>query len=188
MLTRELVEQNQRLAHLNTMVYAKLDRLEQNITHQSSETPITPTADLHTRPQLCAAAEPARKRYKTKKSLRNVWYEWFAEKQWAAPLPRQRLHDLRACVGFMRLFLPDGYDLISGDLLQIASDSETNVLSFLQESGEPASVVGSVVASMKRLNRGGALNDKIRSYQVLMQSGRIADKSPLASRFEVFMN
>ncbi|TYZ59434.1 hypothetical protein PybrP1_005522 [[Pythium] brassicae (nom. inval.)] len=187
-LIRELVEQNQRLARLNTMAHAKLDRLEQIITHQSSETPIIPSASLHTRPQLPAAAEPARKRYQTKKSLRNVWYEWFAEKQRAAPLSRQRLHDLRACVCFMRLFLPGGYDLVSGDLLQIASDSETNVPTFLQENGESASAVGIVVVRTKRFNRAGALNDKIRSYQVLMESGRIIDNSPPASRFKVFMN
>lgn len=85
-----------------------------------------------------------------------MWYEWFTERQWEEPLPRQHMHGLRVTIGFMRPFLPNGYDTYSGDLLAIAEEAERETLNFLPVTGSRAAAVGTCVPALKKAEPRGA--------------------------------
>ncbi|KAG3111619.1 hypothetical protein PI124_g6330 [Phytophthora idaei] len=87
-------------------------------------------------------------------------------------------------IAFMRLSLPSGYDVTGSDdgakarVLTAGRDAEANILSFLHPEHGKAKAYGTVVKILKRMHSEGKLDEHIKRYQVLHETGKTLDDSP----------
>lgn len=119
-------------------------------------------------------------------SLSDVWFRWFAEKLWTSTKSRQRQHDFKILVAFMKLFLPSGFDVDSDDLTELGEEAERNAIDFLRLHHSTAKSFGTVVQAFKALNREGKMNQVIERYGELVRRGKAVDSSPPSAQFLIF--
>ncbi|OWY90529.1 hypothetical protein PHMEG_00041309, partial [Phytophthora megakarya] len=100
-------------------------------------------------------------------------------------------HEAKVAKAFMRLFLPNGYDMSSEDagiksrVLEAGLEAEQNLVACLSSHNMKAKAVGTVVKALKKLDARGELNEHIITYQRLQANNRIVDPSPRATIHEL---
>lgn len=122
------------------------------------------------------------------KSLKIVWFEWLSEQLWKSGKSRQRAHEFKVAVTFLKLFLPNGFNIDEDNVLKIGAEAERNALAFLRLNGSTVNSYGTAVIAFKALNRDDTLSDLIMRYEELKLRGAIVDSSPPEAKFTLFRN
>ncbi|KAF4044791.1 hypothetical protein GN244_ATG02701 [Phytophthora infestans] len=132
-------------------------------------------------------ATTAPRRRSHAKSLSVVWYEWYTTLPWKHNENRRRYHDAKVAVAFMRLFLPEGYDVTVSDstaknwILKSGQNAETAILASLKPRSETTKALGTVVKTLKKIHKNGELKEHILQYRALCAGGRIIDTTPVST-------
>ncbi len=133
------------------------------------------------------APAPAKKRKTNtrKKNLKTVWFEWFDGQMWDAQISRQRLHEFKLVVAYLKLFIPSGFDLRRDDLLGLGQVAESNAIGFLATHGYTAASYGTAVVALKALHRSGKMSELIATYKSLHARGLAVDTAPESAQFKL---
>jgi hypothetical protein len=142
-------------------------------------------------PGSAGAVSTVNRRNASAKSLSSLWYEWFSDLSAYETMNRRRYHEAKLAIAFMRMFLPDGYDVTGSSndsksrILTAGRDAEVNVLVFLRSGNSRAKSCGTIVKVLKRMHAEGKLNDLITRYQSLKEKGAIKDDSPVRATHDL---
>jgi hypothetical protein len=94
-------------------------------------------------------------------------------------------------IAFMRIFLPEGYDVTGSDsaararTLKAGQDAEKSVLLFLKARQENTKAYGTDVKCLKRLYAKGELKVLIVQYQARWVADSITDDTPASSMHDL---
>ncbi|KAH9095566.1 hypothetical protein Ae201684P_015369 [Aphanomyces euteiches] len=97
---------------------------------------------------------------------------------------RQRRSDMKLLVDFMWLFIDGGYRLHENsagyrdDVLTLGGTAESNMILFLQGKGIRAKAGGACLKNLRELHSVGALNARIKQFDLLFRARLIEDPSP----------
>lgn len=147
------MEQNKVLVRQNGDLIQRIEATERRVSSSPHVRGVGDSAaglgvfDAHAPP---AAALPHSKRRVQGRSLKAAWYEWHSMHQWEERDNRQRHHDHKVVVAYMKRFLPNGYDLTSDNVLELGELAEQNVIDFLATNHSRARSCGLVVVALKR--------------------------------------
>jgi hypothetical protein len=91
---------------------------------------------------------------------------------------------MKVTVAFIRIFLPDGYDVSTASsdakarTLAAGREAEINIQALIAAENIKANAYGTVVKALKQIHAVGKLNDRILQYQKPLQEGDVLDPSP----------
>jgi hypothetical protein len=166
---------------MNKALNQRLNLVENKLCNVNNITNITtsnlPTTTLNT-------TKPLKKGTKSKMS--DWWYEWYTMEPliWQSSHSRQTKCDIKKVVGYMKLFLPDGYLLDSSDpsykehVLKFGKIAEANIIQVFADNDLRAQAAGTALKQLRIMHRTGLLSDQIERYNSLTRSGKIVDSSP----------
>ena len=175
-LLREVMEQNRLLsARLRALESAREDQPSTQVAQES---------------ECAASTTPTRKRKAPPTKPVDVWFEWHASEPrvWACTDPKKKSH-LKILVGYMKLFLADGFQLhedspdYKNNALQYGQEAEANMFAYLESLQISSRAAGTVTKHMRALHRQGKLDDHIRRYRNLIAVERISDPAPSWTHF-----
>ena len=122
------------------------------------------------------------------RSLLAVWYDYFTHqpRYWSkdGSLSKQKLHEYKATVAFMKIFLPNGYDLredgadYRARVYDAGTVAETHVRAFMLTHKCTSNAHGTILRWLKKSLRQGLLNDLISAFDARVLSGSAIDSLP----------
>ncbi|EGZ12841.1 hypothetical protein PHYSODRAFT_513602, partial [Phytophthora sojae] len=127
---------------------------------------------------------------KGSQSLSALWYEWFtAEPRVYASrsVKKTTQHEFRHAVGYMMLFLPNGFALdvaasaFKNEVLNMGQQAQANALAFLKANGSPALAAGTALKALRKLHKTGKLDALITDFHERVTNGATVDPPPAAA-------
>ncbi|OWZ17833.1 hypothetical protein PHMEG_0008172 [Phytophthora megakarya] len=117
--------------------------------------------------------------------LHATWFTWYAqEPRWQNGVPKRQRSTAKLLVGFMKLFLPDGFvlDIASpsylDDVLELGMRAEKEVLAFVSQHQVSSRGSSAVLKHLQAFHATGKLNSHIARYQRLLRASAIQDPAP----------
>jgi hypothetical protein len=131
----------------------------------------------------------AKRRNSGKKSLAEIWFVWYTTTPplWISytSIGRQRFHDYKMTVAFMRLFLPGGFNLdrkshtFANDVDEIGREAERALVLWLASQGQSTQSYGTALKTLRRSLQCGALDNHITQLRALVNAGNVVDPTPI---------
>ncbi|EGZ06267.1 hypothetical protein PHYSODRAFT_532321, partial [Phytophthora sojae] len=127
---------------------------------------------------------------KGSQSLSALWYEWLtAEPRVYASrsVKKTTLYEFRHAVGYMMLFLPNGFALdvaasaFKNEVLNMGQHAQANALAFLKANGSSALAAGTALKALRKLHKTGKLDALIADFHERVTNGAIVDPTPAAA-------
>ncbi|GMF31641.1 unnamed protein product [Phytophthora fragariaefolia] len=130
-----------------------------------------------------ASEPPAKRKRKTSApaSLKDLWFAWYVQEpyMWSSTESgtKHSRSTAKLVVAFLKLFLPEGFQLEEGsaryrdDVLETGMNAEREMLSFLQQHDITARGNQNVLKSLRKLHKSGLLNSHVQRYQQLQAAG-----------------
>ena len=198
-LQAQLHEQSRLMVDLVQQMTRLVTRVEQIETHclqrPSQGTSVSGVANSIVAGNEVTTTEldESPRRKEAPQTLSACWFQWYTEKPWlSSQYSRQKMNEKKCVVGFMKLFLPGGYDIPSADdtdfksnVARLGAKAEEGVLQFLSRHGHSGTAPGTMLKHMRGLVKTDALSDHIRQLQQNILAGKIVDSTPVKLRYEL---
>lgn len=138
--------------------------------------------------------ENKRRKKEASKSPKSIWFEWYSNQLWLQhDLPKQRFNDYKKMVGYMKLFLPSGFDFgpttdeatFKQRVLAFGDEAEKNMNTYLARHNVSSSGNGSLVKILDNLRKEGSLYELVHQLHALIHNNKVKDITPQQLRFEL---
>jgi len=180
------------LLDTNRQLAARLDALEQCLAPATSNTIATPPRSSSTTEPATSVAEPAqiKKREAAKASAAALWFEWYAKtpRLWETCCSKQYKSQSKTIVGFMMLFLPNGFELdptaadYADSVMATGKMAEENMMAFLGTRGVKCKYGSELLKKLVELHRSRTFEDLVSAYHTRFAVGRVIDPAPDAEK------
>ena len=176
---RLIAQQAQLIQQMNQ----RLERIEaatMKTTLTQNETLVEETGNFEN--DRCDLA-PSKKRKEAPKSTSAMWFHWYSTLKFDGTLvSRQRLNDHKHIVEYMKLFLPNGFEIFHSHpdykttIAQLGTEAEKKLLEFLKANGVNHVAGGSVLKVLKQFENRGMLDNLKKNYDNLKAHGKIVEQ------------
>ncbi|GMF47667.1 unnamed protein product [Phytophthora fragariaefolia] len=147
--------------------------------HGSAVTPQISCAETTSAPKSCGSkALP--------KGPAAIWFEWYAKtpRMWDVCSDRQKKSAYKHTVNYMKLFLPNGFELDPsvpdyGDLvLRTGIEAEAQLYKFFEENGIKSKNGSAVLKQLRKFYRESKLDSLIDAYRARVALNGVTDPAP----------
>ena len=199
-LLSRLLDQNERLnAHnqalddRNRALEARLQHLERmvGIPASTNTTSISQNNTTNIDADIDASPPSIRRNRRQKagsRTLLSAWFDFYTAQppHWATPgtTPKQRFHELKSIVAFMKLFVPTPYDMREchndhrARVHNAGEYAQNAVLELLAPRHSTAKAIGTILRVLKQMEKAGELDERIRLHRTAVAAGNALDSLP----------
>jgi len=118
-----------------------------------------------------------------------IWFEWYTRtpRLWDTNANRQYKSTAKQVVGFMKLFLPNGFELdptaadYADKVLRLGKEAQALMVEFLRSRGIQSKFGSGLLKKLRELHRQGAMASLIESYRARVAIGKVVDPAPESS-------
>ena len=195
---REMGNQNKEMAERLVLLENRLGQLMQQ--PELLERVMTSTQSVAAPAPVSASSEspqePERKQGRSNpKSAAAIWFEWYTKtpRLWDHCPNRQYKSTAKQIVGFMKLFLPDGFVLDPSassypqDVYALGTTAEANMLQFMMARSSKKKHGSALLKALRMMRNDGAFNDLITAYRARVAVGQVIDPAPENTKADILL-